>query len=417
MRREDIFALVAKLHIDEPGREFKVTSRKWRLTLWILLTIVMLDFALRGFQEPWSFGYFQYALTWENGYMPRGFVGTVLHFLIGDGYYQTGVLRGIMLAVAFAFLAYLIFTAYRLVAEAGNLTGALLMAVFSTSFFCMFYLAETGFLDHIVYLLAVLHIELSLKYSLKVSVCSGALLSMLSVVILSTSAFIICPIIGSVCLLKLVEEKGEEPLTILGKKILRVAVAFIPVLFVILVVNEIQVKREVLEQWLEQAKRFPFYTPDFPNLMAFFYPDGTTKTFWGTTWLYFEPHVLTYILLVIGIMILFLHLIRAKTRVIIGYAVLGLASSVCAYATMYFGGSDSHRYYFAAFMSAFLITLYVLIKYRQKYIPWRLGMVIFAAAILIASPVASYRLWRWENVYKSSPLLKVLNIFFQWISS
>lgn len=415
--KDERISRVEKRILAEDSRlnhEFRLERRNLRLLMWLLVMLVMLDYALQGYQEPWSFGYFQYALTWENGYLPRGFTGTVLHFLLGDGYYQTNVLRMIIVMVGLLFFIWLAYASYRLIVQSGNLVAVLVIAIFSASFLCMFYLAENGFLDHIGYLLAIIHIETALRCSLKTTMRTGAVLALLSVFVLETNGLIICPIIGSVCLIRLFEEDIQS-IVAFGKAFLRLAIAFIPTIIAIIAFKMCHADAATCDQWLEQAKRFPFYTADFPAWMAFFHPDAkaTAASLEVKGWLYLEPHILTYCLLVIGVMDLFLYWVHVEKKIILVYTGLSLLSGGCAYSAMYFGGSDFHRYWFSMFMSVFLISLYILLRYRNRYISWAQGVCILTAAVLIIPRASGYRLWHWDSPYNSSPFVRLID----WVLS
>lgn len=391
------------------NRPFAVTTKYKRGALWLIITLIMLAYALRGFQEPWSFGYFQYALTWENGYMMRGFVGTVLHLLFGDNYYQTELIRWIIIAMGLLFIAYLCYVFYRLLYEDGNLFAALVLLIFSTSTFCMFHLAQTGFLDHILYLLTAIFIEVALKCSLKTTVICGSITSGLCVVILSTGAFIVCPIIASICVIKLFLERAKEPTHNLLKPFFLIGITFIPILLLCVLFNLMSPDPDVLNQWLLASEQFPFYSPDFSSWMAFFNPElaGKANILIGKTWLYFEPHTAVYILLIIGLVVLYLYWIGAEKRVMIGYTFFCLLSSFTAYSIMYFGGSDFHRYYFSAFMSTFIISVFFLLHFRKCYITQRQGLALCVLTVLVLPRILFYRLWRWNVIYRPSPIKKL----------
>ncbi len=372
---------------------FVVKSARAKTILTIFMIVVMLTFAVRGLTKPWAYGYFNYTLNWFHGFIPRGFVGTIGRLLFGNLYYSQTFLSLLQYALAWLFIFYLCYMVYQLIYANGNLIAALVMFVFFTSTFCMFYLSEIGFFDHILYLLVAIYIEISLRQKVKTCLIFGGILSALCPLILDTGAFVACPIIASIAAIRVISERSK----IVLHDCRNICFVFIPTIIMIAIYKLLQPNLQAVEIFLKQSQARSYYSTDFDYYGAFF----KMKNLGNTTphsWVYIPPQVVIYGALLIGLTTLFLYIIRANTTVILTYAVCAFASGFVGYAAIYFG-SDYHRYYFATVMSIFIISLYVLRTYASSFVKWKHGVVAIIITVFIITNIMGYRLWHWNQVY------------------
>ena len=132
-----------------------------RYCFWVILSVLMLSNFWCGRCAPWQWGYASYLLSWKEGFLPRSFLGTIFSTLLRDTYYSKAVLDTIMFFVEFLFAAYLVFVIFKLCVNKWNTAGSILLLIFSTSTFPMFYFQIIGYLDHYGFLLIALIIETS----------------------------------------------------------------------------------------------------------------------------------------------------------------------------------------------------------------------------------------------------------------
>lgn len=384
-------------------RPFAATNPRNRTILFCGLIFTFLSYALRGFQPPWSYSFFNYTVNWTHGYIPRGLWGTVLKLLNGNQLPSEFQITMLQYVLEFLFLAYVCYVIYKAVYVHGNLFSALVLFLFSISTYNMFYLRMVGFLDHIVYLFPLIYIEVCLRKNLNTCFVVGGILSALTPLFLETGAFTICPIIVSVTMIHLIRCKPDA-----WKKYLPyVVLAYIPTLLIIIGTRLIPIDPESVDLFLKEASNYSYCDDNFRTLAQLFKTTNLSNTT-PHTWVYIPWEIVVYAAGIVGMVTFFLICIRAKKQVVIGYFSFSLLSAVASYLTIYFG-ADYHRYYFAVVESILIITIYVLLVTKEQYLSAKYGIAIAAVALVVFIPVLNYRLWNWNQIYRDFWFEDLLN--------
>ena len=296
--------------------------------------------------------------------------------------------------IGFIFGIYICTVLYRLIYKDGSLTAFLLFAIFSASTFNMFYMTELGFLDHVIYLLVILHIEISLRTDWRKSLAVGAILSVIFPWILETSAFLMCPVVVSICAIRMMEEKN------LGFKSIcvRLILAFLPTLVGIVVYRSMTVDEGSLNALAQEMQGRAFFDNNYLSVFNTF-SEINLYNITPKCWVYIPPEVVIYASVVIGLLGLFLMNTRCNVRTMLSAMLLLIATSIVSYLTIYFG-ADYHRYYFSTVQAPMLIGIYLLQRHRSEHLTRMQGLLAGIICLLIILPIWDYRLWFWNQIYK-----------------
>ena len=391
------------MHYEKLRQPFEVTKKRNRTLLFLFSVILYLTYFIRGFRPIWWYGYFNYTINWTHGFMPRGLWGTVLRLLCGNHVPSAHLLALLQYGIGVAFAAYICVVLYRLINNAGNLTAAFFFAVFSVSTFNMFYMTEVGFLDHIIYLLVILHMEIALRAGWKKTLVAGAILSAIIPWILETGAFLMCPIVASICAIRMLEEKS------LGIKgiIVRLSAAFIPTVVGIVIYRHMPVSQSAADIFYQEMQNKAFYDDSFAAYSKIFGTDINLGNITPKCWVYIPPEVVVYAALFIGILSLFVMNTGCSVRTM-GFTIfLLITTSFVSYLAIYFG-SDYHRYYFSMGQAPMMIGLFLFQRHRSENLTKLQGIFMVTAGLLVLLPVLNYRIWAWNGSYNE---LWFVNLF------
>lgn len=381
--------------LDRPFLAEDPKKKKW---LFIFLVALYLTYYFRGFRvvnaNYWSYGYYNYTANWLHGFMPRGLWGTVLRLLNGNQVPSYDLLTVLQYVFGVVFGLYMCWVIYRLVCRAGNMTAFVLLAVYSASTFNMFYLYEMGFLDHILYVLVIVYIEMSLRCKWKTCLIWGGVICAVMPLILETSAFLTCPVITSICAIRLLEEKDLKLKTVCKWLV----VAFLPTVAVVIIYRSMPVRQETMAYFEQEMQGRPFYVNDFGSYISIFV-DVTMGIPVAKSWVYLDPPVVIYASIVIGITALFLVRADVSPRVMIAAAGLMIACAVASYLMIYVS-VDYMRYWFSVVQAPMLVAIYILLRHRTSSIKLREGIVMLCVLLMIVPGIYHYRLWLWNGKYR-----------------
>lgn len=374
--------------------ELHCQSRRTRGIVASFVGLVLISYMLRGLVAPWSYGFFNYTINWLHGYIARGFLGTILHLVFGELAWSQTFLTLLQYGMEFLLLGYLLYMIYRLFYREFHVGAMLPFIVFTTSTFSMFYFQEIGFLDHWVYLYIAIFLEIALKCQAKTVLIWGGIFSILTVLTLSTGAFAGCPVIASITAIRLVRE--EDRLTL--DHIRRLVITFVPTVLFILIFQYIPTSPQAVDTVWEKFNTMPYGAHQMDFIFEIFRSNAIASPL-ADTWIYFEPAVVGYMVLLIALTLLYLYFTKASSLMMGLYAMLSAASGLMGYATNYIA-ADYHRYYFMAVFSIFLISLYVLrLPRKQKLKIWQLVVMLVVVALILPD-IFGYRLWAWNRTYR-----------------
>lgn len=378
------------------SKPFRAEKLRYRLFWFLLIAFVLVSYAMRGLTAPWSYGYFNYTFNWlEGGYIAKGFFGTVIQLIVGkDLAYSDAFLAALQYIFAWAMIIYLVYVCYRLILKHGNLFCGILLLIYSTSTFNMFYMAEIGFTDHVAFCLVAAAMEICIHCKPRTCIIWCAVLSSISVITLSTAAFSCCPIIASLALLKTVH--AEKKLSV--KRFFTIALAFIPTVVLAGVFSFMPSSETAWNNYMAEISKHAYYDQYWDNYLTYCWFTPASANF-EKTWLYFEPAVFMYSAVFIALTVYFLIFAADEGKsTVIWFAVLAAACCFVGYAEIYFA-TDSHRYYFDAVFSVVMLAIFMMRLNEDKYmnVGRSLGAAIVSAACL--APFFKYRLWIWNRVY------------------
>lgn len=376
------------------SQPFSVTEEKTKRWLFLAITVLYLTYFFRGLRSVWSYGYFNYTNNWIHGFIPRGFWGTILRLLCGNHVPSTPMLTLLQYGIGLAFGGYICFVLYRLIYRSGNLAAFLIFAIFSTSTFNMFYMTEVGFLDHVIYLLVILHIEICLHADWRKGLVAGALLSVVFPWILETSAFLMCPVVASICAIRMMEEKELSFQFVC----VRLLLAFLPTLAGIVVYRNMTVHESSVNALMQEMHGRAFFDSGYLSY-ASLWGDINLGNIVPQCWVYIPPEVVVYAAVVIGLLAFFLMNTKCSVRTMLSAVLLLIATSIVSYLAIYFG-ADYHRYYFSVVQAPMLIGIYLLQRHRSEHLTRMQGVLAGVVCLLIILPIWDYRLWCWNQIYK-----------------
>lgn len=172
---------------------------------------------------------------------------------------------------------------------------------------------------------------------------------------------------------------------------------YAPTIAIIVGLRFIPVSAETMDLFLNEASNYSYYNEAFYGIAQLFKTSNLTDVVLGK-WIYIPWEVVLYSAIIMGLVSFFLIYTKVESKVIVGYFVFCLLSGFASYLTIYFG-TDYHRYYFAVVESIFLISVYMLLFYRKRYLSYKLGIILSVLAIMVVIPIADYRLWIWNRAY------------------
>lgn len=385
------------MRLKEVGsKPFRAEKLRYRLFWFLIITFILVSYAMRGLIAPWSYGYFTYSFNWlEGGYIARGLFGTVIQLIVGKNLaYSDTFLTALQYIFAWAMIVYLVYVCYRLILKHGNLYCGILILIYSTSTFNMFYMAEIGFTDHVAFFLIAVAVEICIHCNPRTCIIWCAILAPVSVLILNTAAFSCCPIFASLALLKTVHT--ENKLSI--KRFFVIALSFIPTVVLVGVSSFIPSSEIAWNNYILELSKHEYFDQSLATYLTDFWFSPIYENF-RMTWLYFEPAVFMYSAVFIVLTVYFLIFAADESRhTVIWFAVLAAASCFVGYAEIYFA-ADFHRYYFDAVFSVVMLSIFMMRLNEDKYmsVGRSLGAAIVSAACL--APFFKYRLWIWNRIY------------------
>lgn len=379
--------------MNNPDDTFKPKLQKM---IWFLLVIaVMLTFAATGLKRPWAYGYYNYTIDWKYGYIPRGLTATVLRLFLGDISKSYLFLTFIQYFFMWAFFAFMAYISYDMIFKRGDLLGISFLLIFFTSPFCVFYPAQIGFLDHIVYLFALIQIEICLKCSPGTCLISGGIFSSLTTLVLQTGTFTVCPVIATVTFLRQLEEEKRISINL----IIKLAVCFSPTLFFAYLQSKFFASADTAAKYIDSISDAPFYNDSIKTWLAFF--QGNYEKKFPEGWVYISPEIIVYvaIFMIIGLQVLYFNK-NSDGLYMASSTGLTLASSVLTMGPLLVGGTDFHRYYFSCGMAAFLINIYLLRKWKN-FLNKKREIAVILLLTICTLHVMQYRIWNWNGNYNS----------------
>lgn len=336
-----------------------------------VFSLLLLFDVYAGFRWPGTWAMTSHIMDYTYGFIPRGFVGAVGHFLFRDYWYTSSLLLfSVMLAVTFLLFVYFLYNIWRLAAAEQKFSAALILGIFTVSAYPAFIIHESGYFEQYGYVLAAILIEISLRCKFSVVLAASAAFSFLAVLISETNAFMVCPILGSIVVFKLLEEKKIFEF----KKLAVIAGSYIPTFLYCIIAGTYRMPvgkcEEMISYYSSREIDFALRTSAI-YLLNNRTPESTFQ--YGTLKL-FPLQSYFYPLLLIALTGIFLYYSAGKLQMFC-YLIMTFISAVCSY-ILCITAWDFQRDMLGMMMAVIFLSLYWMQRVREDKIPKRIRILL-----------------------------------------
>ena len=181
------------------------------IALFCFISLQMIWRFLYGFRWPGEYVQTCTIYNYSEGFIIRGFVGSCLIVLFGDLAYDKLFLSLFILAIGLIILFMFIYMAYYFAVKKRNLIGTVIILWFSLSIYCAYLAHEMGYFEQYGYVVIFFVILfLSKMKNRKALISIVAALMFILLLISETNAFLICPTLLSICLIRIVTDAWKE---------------------------------------------------------------------------------------------------------------------------------------------------------------------------------------------------------------
>lgn len=332
--------------------------------LFFLIAAQMIWRFLYGFRWPSEYAQTQTVFTYEDGFLPRAFVGSILNAAVSDLMYNKVFLTLFILSIGLVLLFLLINSTYYFSVKTHNLIGCAVMLWFSLSIYDAFLAHEMGYFEQYGYVLVFVLLLLfdKIRSDAVFIVCATASI-WVSLLISETNAFLICPLLVSICLFRIVLHPKKEHQTI--KNVALLLLLNIPSLIYCYIAGTFNASDE---QVLNQIVRIKSSTINFQGVEGvggyFHEANRLNNDYTGAIHFNANPwQLMAYMLLIVFTVALMLLLGKKYKEMLL---FIGTSAFVIggAYFTN-FVGWDTNRWEFAQAMG---VTLLAVCALRHTYV-------------------------------------------------
>ena len=171
-----------------------------------------------GFRWPFNFALLYHVFTYDCGFMPRALETSVLKLIFGRHVYSMKFMYILFIATYLLIMAFLIYFSYYFTIKTHNSVGSLLILWWSMENYGAYMCNTMGYLeqDGFVIVCIVLLLSNRIKSNLKFSVLSASMIAV-SVLISETNAFLTCPVLIAMAVLRILEPLDDKPFSAMEK--------------------------------------------------------------------------------------------------------------------------------------------------------------------------------------------------------
>lgn len=332
--------------------------------LFILTTAQMIWRFLYGFRWPSEYAQTQNLFTYEDGFLPRGFIGSLLKSVVFDLMYNKTFLSVFIVSIGLVILSSLIYFTYYFSVKTHNLIGGAVMLWFSLSIYDAFLAHGMGYLEQYGFVLAGIVILLFDKIrSDRSFIVFVTMFIWIALLTSETNAFLICPLLVSICLLRILLYPRNEHRTF--KNIMLLLLLNIPSVLYCFIAGRFNASDEQVLRQIERIKTSNIMFQRVEELGGYFHnANRLTNDYTSNIYFNADPwQLMAYMLLIIFTLALMLVLGKKykEAAVFVGtsaFVIIGvyLANIV---------GWDTNRWEFAQAMGVTLLAVWLL---RHTYI-------------------------------------------------
>lgn len=181
------------------------------IVFFCIITLQMILHFLYGFRWPSEYVQSCTVFNYGDGFLIRGFIGSCLRVLFRDLVYDKLFLSLFILVVGLLVLALFIFVTYYFTVRKHDLLGSVLMLWYALSIYSAYLAHEMGYFEQYGYVVifAVILFLSEIK-NRKALMLITAVLMFILLLVSETNAFLIWPVLLSVCLIRVITDAWAE---------------------------------------------------------------------------------------------------------------------------------------------------------------------------------------------------------------
>ncbi len=375
----------------------------------------MLQSYLCGFRWPSDWVLTNHAISYKFGYVPRGLVGEVGWLIFRDNWYSWKYMSVVIMTVSAVFMVWTIFIIFRSEYSYSNAVLMVLMAAFAISPAARYYLHEMGYYEQYGYLLIIVVFFICKKYGKWSTYLLPAIMGLLAIFISESNAFLVVPVIFAYSFITIADMDFDKKNKIRCCFIL--FATYIPHLIYCLFVWLYRVPEQTVLCLQEHDRMSVNSLFEYPNFnfredAHLFLSAGRSKQVNGEMW-QIRPHRMHIwclsLILMISLLIIYVMCVEnMKRERIISYIladtiVVGMAYSICLIAW------DLERFYFNAYMSAFLLSVFVAKKYFDGIKTTSSMLLVFAIVMVAAIGMSKNRFGLFDDARYNEMLVQFID--------
>ena len=353
----------------------KTTFIRWFPVIsFIIITITLIYRFFTGFRSPSSYVVSQLIITYDHGFISRGFIGAIIKLLLNNGLYNYKALCFIIISVGVLFILWIIYNAYLAYIKKRNFMMATLLFWFSLSLYPA-YLAHTmGYFEQYAYIFAIVFVEISLLARWKTALITGGIFSLVSVLISETNAFLVCPIFIAITLMVMYQDIDKMTFVIRHDKFKAIIrrlflffLAYLPSGIYLLIIRSIKIPQAQFSQLMQDvelnAPAIHYFERRF-DIIGFFEQRSDLLSGFSAGIYPIPIQMLLFTLLIVYVSFLYLSLNQNKKTAVI-YLVLATFVNISCYSMAFFWW-DIFRWYWSMSIATLLLSIYFFRCYDIK---------------------------------------------------
>ncbi len=381
------------------------------------ITFVRLFFNfIYGFRWPSEYVCSQNVFTYQYGFLPRAFIGTLLKLIFHENMYSYKANYIISIGTGLLLLMWFLFKAWYAAFKKKNIILLTLVMWYSLSIYSAYSAHEMGYFEQYGYLLIIFYVETVHKHGRYYIAFMGSILAVISVLISETNLFVICPIFFFVGLTELLRQRRELSI----KTFFQYILFYIPCGLLGIVCNMYQANLFTILRLLSDLRKFNPGYKYAAGLGQFFLQD---RIFWETRKrndgsLYFPfsfesiPwQIAAFILIIVALMAAFLWMKNEK-KVLYLYLTAAFIMFSASY-SINFIALDLDRFRYCGVMMILFYSIYIChnsefsfssaFKGIMSYQKLIIGVLLIGSFLVLIT--MDYQLSLFENSkYNNNPL-------------
>lgn len=381
----------------------------------VALVLYELFYSLsHGFRWPSDYVLTNHVITYVYGFIPRAFIGSIGHLILGDNWYIWKYPSLVILGVSFIFILWVTFVIIQSGYNFSNVPLFVVCFLFALSPYCQYYFDDAGYYEQYGYALLVIILLFFLKertVDVYVIPCAVGFISLL---ISETNAFLILPVTFMLTALSIINDQKGLTISDSLRRFGILASTYIPHVIYIITVwlykvpKDLALKLQDHDRYMVEHVRGNI--PNFSfreDVHKFYYSDRSNQDVWPRM---LRPVPLWSVALCILVVIFtayFFYKYTKNVKLTISYIAASCLSGLGSYSILIVGW-DVDRYYFTIFMSILFVTVYAIKKYMPRIMTDIYDLFFIAIVFVAAIGIGTHQLnlfddreynYGWRNFY------------------